>query len=442
MPKRSTPPQPHDLDAENAVLGAMMLRSDVIEEVSGLVSATDFYKPANRIIYTVMVDMWGRGQPIDTVTLASAIKEQGFLDKIGGSGTLIGLMADVPSTSAAKNYAETVVKMATYRRAIDVAKELLDDAYDLAGDPNDIIDRARGALETIEVRLGEIPPDAYVLDEYLARPDSERPDWVVPGLIREGWRVMVVAGEGVGKTVLFRQIAILAAQGVHPLHFQPMPPARALVVDLENPEDSVMDVCRPINERVKGRVKEGFDPDRAWLWHRPAGINLRNRADRIALETVIAHVRPNLVCMGPLYKAYEVKANESDEQAAREIMAVLDDLRTRYRFGLMLEHHAPKETSGSKRKLMPYGSSLWLRWPEIGINLYPGERGVETLHVGRWRGDRLENEWPESINRTEQFPWTGTWPTGYFGNDPQARRFERSEPIAEPPNLPDSEEPF
>jgi replicative DNA helicase len=417
-----------------------------MEKVVNLLSVSDFYKPSNAIIYTTLVDMWNKGIPLDTVTVADRIGEQGMLERIGGPATLVSLIAHAPSTTGAPRYAEIIVKKATYRRALRVAMDLVEAAYDQAGDPNDLIEEAQAALSTIGVRIGDVPPDAFVLDEFLSRPDSERPGWVIPGLIRAGWRVMVVAGEGVGKTVLFRQMSILAAQGIHPLHFQQIAPVRTLIVDLENPEDSVMDVCIPINDKVKDRVTSNYEADRAWLWHRPAGINVRNRIDRIALESVIAHVKPELVCLGPLYKAYEVNAHENDEQAAREVMRVFDDLRTRYSFGLMLEHHAPKETAGSKRKLMPYGSSLWLRWPEIGINLYPGERGVETLNLGRWRGDRLENEWPEAINRTDGFPWTGTWPTGYFGNNPATKRFERAEPVAEPirkgePAFPD-DEPF
>ena len=241
---------------------------------------------------------------------------------------------------------------------------------------------------------------------------------------------MLVAGVGVGKTVLLRQIAIAAAQGIHPLNFTTQEPCPTLIVDLENPDDSIMDVCTPINERVKGRVKGGYDAERAWLWHRPSGINLRQRPDRVALESIIAKVQPKLVCIGPLYKAYDVSAKENDELAAREIMAVFDDLRTRYKFGLMIEHHAPKESGGNKRKLMPYGSSLWLRWPEIGINLQPTDDTNQELALGRWRGDRLKNEWPIKITRGGQWEWTGVWETGHFDNSPKVQA--RSEPIVEP----------
>jgi replicative DNA helicase len=216
----------------------------------------------------------------------------------------------------------------------------------------------------------------------------------------------------VGKTVLFRLIGLAAAQGIHPLHFRDMPPCRTLIVDLENPDDSIIDVCEPIRAQALHRVRsEGYDPDRAWLWHRPGGVNLRKRRDRAELEAVIAHTRPTLVCLGPIYKSYRVEARESDELAGAEVMQVFDDLRTRYNFALMLEHHAPKGSGGS-RDLMPYGSSLWLRWPEIGLKLTPATPDNAIMDVGRWRGDRLENSWPTTLERSAPWPWSGIWPQG------------------------------
>jgi replicative DNA helicase len=273
----------------------------------------------------------------------------------------------------------------------------------------------RAAADSAAPSSVEVPSDLWVLDEFLDRPQSERPEWVIPGLARVGWRVMVVAAEGVGKTVLFRQIGLAAAQGIHPLNFRTMTPCRTLIVDLENPDDSIIDVCEPIRQQAKKFDPRSYDADRAWLWHRPGGINLRKRKDRADLEAVIAHVHPTLVCLGPIYKSYRVEARESDELAGAEVMAVFDDLRTRYGFALMLEHHAPKG-SGGARDLMPYGSSLWLRWPEIGLKLTPATEDNSLMTVGRWRGDRLENEWPAELERSQPWPWKGLW-TPTTGSD-------------------------
>jgi len=91
-------------------------------------------------------------------------------------------------------------------------------------------------------------------------------------------------------------------------------------------------------------------------------------------------------------------------------MRVLDDLRTRYNFGLVMEHHAPKGQQGQKREMTPFGSSSWLRWPEIGVSLYTDKTDPRIVHVRRFRGDRLSNvAWPDQVLRSPQTIITGKW---------------------------------
>lgn len=432
---------PYNLDAEASLLGALMLRPDLFQAISNAITVSDFYSPVNRIIYTALLSLYNHGQVIDAVTVGDEVARMGKIDAIGGPAALVDLTANVPSTSGASRYAGIIVEMANLRRIIDIANDAAERATGMVDDSIKLVEDMQAALTSIGVNLGDMPEGVWRLDDFLDRPDIEQAPWIIPGMFRAGWRVMVVAAEGLGKTVLMRQIAMAAAQGIHPLHYQQIPPVRSLIVDAENPEDSILEVCNPIRDRVSMAAKD-YDPDRAWLWHKPAGFNLRRRPDRVALETIIAEVQPDLVCMGPLYKVYEVAANENDELAAREVMAVLDDLRTRYSFALMLEHHAPKETAGSRRKLMPYGSSFWLRWPEMGISLAPVDNDVQTLVVGRWRGDRLKNEWPVKLHRSDNWPWAGEWPDGTFDSRPsrevrsQGAPPQPSEPIPDDDDFP------
>jgi replicative DNA helicase len=234
---------------------------------------------------------------------------------------------------------------------------------------------------------------------------------------------VLVAAEGVGKSVLFRQIAIAAAQGIHPLSFDPMKevPPRTLIIDLENPEDAIVDVCKPIRDEALGRAGADYDPDKAWLWWVPQGMDLRSRAGKAKLEAVIEHVRPEVVALGPLYKSYAVAANERDEQAALEVMRTFDDLRTRYKFALLLEHHAPKGSGGASRELTPYGSSLWLRWSEIGLTMNPlgdDPEDLSLMRLGRFRGDRVEHAWPNRVRRSKPWPFQGEWDAGTVRQPP------------------------
>ena len=399
---------PYDTDAEHALVGAMLLHRQAIEDTAGFCSPEDLYLPVTRIVYATILDLWQTGQPVDVTTVTGALRASGNLDRVGGTAAVMGLIASGGFAANVKAYAGRVVRCAAYRKLIALTIDVQAQAFAQEAAPADLVDMlAAAATDIVTSEVVETPSDLWMMDEFLDRPASSRPRWVIPGLLRVGWRAMMVAPEGVGKTVLFRQLGIAAAQGIHPLKFTPMEPCRTLIVDLENPDDSIVDVCTPIRRQVVG-VSTEYDPDRAWLWHRPGGINLRSRRDRSELESVLEHCRPDLVCLGPIYKAYQVEARESDEQAASEVMRVFDDLRTRHQFALMLEHHAPKG-SGGTRDLMPFGSSLWLRWPEIGLKMQATGDGNEVMELGRWRGDRLENDWPDLIQRSTPWPWRGVW---------------------------------
>jgi hypothetical protein len=417
---------PSNIQAEESLLGAMLLKSEVIEEASKRLTPDDFYKPGNGHVFAAITNLHAMGEPADPVTVAEMLDRMDMLQSIGGPAYLINLQAGTPATSNAARYAKIIEEHALLRRLIGVAGEIAEIGYDLPDDVPEALESARNLINALAISgitAGSVPDDVWILDEFLDRPDIELPPWCVEGLLRVGWRVMIVAGEGVGKTVLLRVIGMAAAQGVQPFTHERTDPVRTLIVDLENPDESIMEVCNPIREQAMDAVDEDYDPERAWLWHRPSGINLRDRADRNAFEAVLQHTKPDLVCMGPLYKVYEVGQRDNDEQAAKETMRVLDDFRTRYKFGLLLEHHAPKGSNGGKRELTPYGTSLWLRWPEIGINLNPesmDEGDFSIMKLGRWRGDRLKNQWPDRIRRGGKWLWDGEFnvdPTS-FGRGP------------------------
>jgi replicative DNA helicase len=285
-----------------------------------------------------------------------------------------------------------------------------------------------------------MPRSLVTVDEFLARSKANPAAWVIPGVMRQGWRAMLVATEGVGKSVIARQMALASSQGIHPFALKPIRPIVSLIVDCENPDDAISDglsmVVDPL--RIKTIGVGGYEEGRAWLWHEPQGINLRVRRWRNQFEAILREVRPELVCLGPLYKVYRVERGESDEQAAGEVQAILDDLRTRYRFALFIEHHAPKKSGGS-RDMNPYGSSLWLRWPEFGLALNPLPEGTRDVdfRLDRFRGNRVAAAWPDRLSKsrspgTGSLPWVAWWADSAW----------KSVSSAESEELLDMEEPF
>lgn len=404
--------QPHNLDAEMAVIGGLLNGHSYMGDVFEALSPDDFYRPGHAVAFDVLHRIWKRG---DRIQLPVVWDE---LQRAGAPLTEVQL-AEIAANGSAANvaaYCDIVTRLAVARKVEGAALDIVDAARAGTLDPAELMDLATGALTGLDVPVvsGDMTGLSTV-DDFLATAETTPSPWVVPGLLRSGWRCMVVAPEGVGKSVAFRQIALASAAGVHPFTHTPIPPVRTLIVDLENPDDAIAETCRPITD--KARSAGEWDQDRAWLWRRPGGLDLRGRTDRAALTSVLAMVRPQLVCLGPLYKAYRTSARESDELAAGEVQGVLDDLRTRFGFALLLEHHAPKRQGIGERELSPYGSSLWMRWPELGLKLEPGNGEnwpKDSLRVGRWRRDRMRHRWPDRLDRGGEgrWPWVGYYTEG------------------------------
>lgn len=232
--------------------------------------------------------------------------------------------------------------------------------------------------------------------------------WVIPGVVERADRVMVIAGEGVGKSVLARQVCTLLAAGRHP--FAPavaVRPRRTLLIDLENPPDLVRRSLRGIVGQV---WDDGLDlGDRMWRWNNPAGLDLRSVKGRAALDRVVDLVRPDLVALGPIYKAGSSRPGDSYEIVAEDVRQALDGLRDRYGIALWVEHHMPKGEGGQRRG--PIGSSLWQRWPEFGIELRRAEDAEPNVYrLDRFRGDRDARCWPDRlIKGASRYPWAADW---------------------------------
>ncbi len=401
---------PHDPEAEGHLLGAMLLTRDAVAAAVPIVTSADFFQASHGTLFDAIVAQWSNGEAHDPFTTARRLPEA-QLEPLGGVPGLTAMLTQCPSTSSAARYAHIIASAATRRRIMHIASQVIEDAQDNA-DASEVLDQALAALGGIATPLSGPPSDLWTVDDFCDQPTEGRAPWVVPGLFRRPWRVVVVGAEGQGKSELFRAVALASAQGIHPFAFTAMTPVTTLLVDLENPADAIMERCNVLR-RQSGWSARNYDPKRAWLWHRPGGIDLRGRADRSTLEAVLAHCQPDLVCIGPLYKAYRTSAKERDEQSAGEVQDVLDDLRTRYGFALLIEHHAPKPQDG-RRDLVPYGSMRWLAWPEIGIKLCPKDPNCQVLELGRWRRDRVANSWPASIERGGTgWPWIGHWPDGF-----------------------------
>lgn len=392
----------YDTDAEQALVGEVLVAPWRYSECGVMVG--DLGSPALGYVWESIGVLLERGQDVDARAVLTECHRNPERAKAVDGRLLMDCQA--AATGAWRASAARVVEQATRRRLRQAAAELDSAAQDPVVAPWQVLDDHLARVGSIERPHSEPPADLVTLEDVANEKESTAP-WVIPNLLRVGWRTILVGGEGAGKTWVLSQLAVAASQGLQPFgadesdeHVEPQP---VLYVDCENPRDAVVARFRQMQHVARAR-SHSFDRSRAFLHHRPAGIDLRSRRDRSELEAIIRTIQPTLVCMGPLYKTYRRLPRENDEDAVLSTQAVLDDLRTRYGFALVLEHHAP-HADGGRRDMRPFGSSVWLRWPEFGIGLEPMEDSKHILRLTRWRGDRAKAAWPAGLARGTTYPW-------------------------------------
>jgi replicative DNA helicase len=145
-PVRAGRVPPHNLDAEESLLGAMLLSRTAIDVASESVAPDDFYKPAHGHIYDAITALSSQGEPVDPVTVAEELRRHDLLEAIGGPGTLISLQAATPATSSAARYAKIVEEHALLRSLIGVAGEIAEIGYGLPDDVTKALDDAESMM--------------------------------------------------------------------------------------------------------------------------------------------------------------------------------------------------------------------------------------------------------------------------------------------------------
>jgi replicative DNA helicase len=163
-----TPPQ--DVAAEQSVLGAMMLSKDAIADVVEELKGTDFYRPAHELIYDSILDLYGRGEPADGITVAAELTKRGELSKVGGPAYIHTLISSVPTAANAGYYARIVRERGVLRRLVDAGTRIVQLGYNGAdgrggGDVEEIVNSAQAEIYKVsEARTSE---DYHALSEVI-----------------------------------------------------------------------------------------------------------------------------------------------------------------------------------------------------------------------------------------------------------------------------------
>lgn len=397
-----------DVDAEKAVIGACLISDHATRDACQLLDPGDFAIGTHAEIFRVIADQARTGR-VDEVTVASALTELDI------AHDLRAMVNATPTVSNVAQYARSIVDWRIRRDLVWASEQIGALAYDTRN-PDELIDDARRRLERIdEGSVGDTTPDPDI-DTFIDSTPTEY-EWLIPDMLERRDRMLVTAGEGVGKSVLIAQIGVMAAAGIHPWTLQPMEPINVAIIDLENGP-------RLLARRLKmlKRNCPELDPKRVRIHADPRGINLTSRADKRWLMDRCDANKTELLVIGPAYRMTSGVATRGDvggEDHIREVTKALDDIRNRCDVTLLLETHAPHSRDGMTRDLRPFGSSVWLRWPEFGIGVRkdgPADDPTKEYVVQHWRGPRDERTWPGKLIRGGRtWPWMpADMPDGTF----------------------------
>lgn len=411
----------YDLQAEMALLGSVILAPN--EAMACFLSVPDeaYWRPQHGALAGVIRDMLAKRKPLDAVTLYQEIEDYGLVSRIPAP-YLHSILSATPTAVNCDYYAQWVMELYARRRLWETCQreqQRLDALWEARegteGGVTDAIARMRTEFDEIISYAGSgstvTPMD---LAELLSQPDDEF-DWLVPGLLEKGDRIVVTGEEGFGKSELIAQIAVCLAAGLHPFLGDPIwdgePAIRIAVIDCENSRGQIRRrYRRQVAAVAEARRSLGL-PEVDWRKHlfidfRTDGMNLLKGSDAAYLERFVGATAPDLLVVGPLYKLHNTDMN--NEEAARGLVSVLDGIRVRHHCALLTEAHAGHVKDGEGDRMMrPRGSALFMGWPEFGFGLRRNKQDASRADLVPWRAQREQRDWPEALLRGGGWlPWT------------------------------------
>ncbi len=310
-PARPERVPPHNLEAEQSVLGSMMLSGEAIAQVTDAgLRSEDFYKRAHRSIFAALTDLYARGEPVDAITAVEELRRRGTLDAAGGPLYIHHLVETVGTPASAAHYARIISEHALLRRHIAAASEIIQGAYDVPEDPMAFSDTAEAAVYAVARRheAEEIVPLSALVHQSME--DLERLhertglvglptgfrdlDDLLQGL-QKGNLVIIAARPGIGKssfvTNIARNVAVEAGK-----------PVAMFSLEMSRMEIGMRLLCseaRVAQDRVRkamvaaedwGRIVEAAEVlDRAPLWVVDSGnvtiLDIRSKARKLAARS-------------------------------------------------------------------------------------------------------------------------------------------------------------
>jgi hypothetical protein len=329
---------PHNLEAEQCVLGTILLQAGTLVKVIELISPDDFYRDAHQEIYAAMLALLEKNEPQDLITVSNLLKERKKLERAGGPAYLAELTDIVPFATRIIHYARIVQEKAILRRLIRTTTEITSRCYEGHEDIGKLVEDARRACDVIPSSANL--PEKVDLAAAFSGPPPEL-DWVWPGFLVGTVGVLVAAG-GTGKSYWALQAAMAVADGGRDsdlLGLAPSHAGRVIYLTAEDPEPVLIGRIQALAQFLPAQARDAIAEHLVLM---PlAGSRLDVMADKGRLAALCAGAR--LVILDTISRFHILAENDNGDMA--RLVAELEHLATATGAAMLYLYHVDKYSS-------------------------------------------------------------------------------------------------
>jgi hypothetical protein len=336
---------PHSVEAEQAVLGGLMLDNATWEQVADRLREEDFYRQDHRLLFRAISELTDSNSPFDAVTLSEWLQSRSQLEQAGGLAYLATLARDTPTAANVRAYADIVRERSVLRQLIRVGGELAEAAYRPDGST------AAELAQRISERVAAIQrpiTNSEAETRCLADVRAERLAWLWPGRFPQGKVSMVVGDPGLGKSLALLAIIAAVTRGSRwPIHSEGAAPCGDVL--LLSAEDDPADTIRPRLEAAGAELRRVhvIDAVREMNSAGKSVVRCWNLSDTAALDALLTKLSAcKLVVVDPI-SAYLHGTDSHKNSDIRELLAPLAALATKHRVSIICVSHLNKSAQGS-----------------------------------------------------------------------------------------------
>lgn len=380
-----------ELEVLAGAFGAKVTR----EKIRGILTAADFDSPHHATVWETFAHLDASGEAVTPTATVAALSAYPWARAL--IPNLARMVAEHEAATAAR-----IVRAASRKRQVSALVTKYRQRVEAPGLGSDrlIVDLANEATSLRDAGVTEDDDTSITLRTLLDMED-EPYDWVIPGLLERGDRFMLTGEEGLGKSMLLRQVGVCVAAGLHPFGGGRIEPHNVVLFDIENNHRQIRRAMRNMTASIVDHQRGTRDPRDHFIIEQSKRIDITDDMVLSRIHALLDKHDPAVLIIGPLYRLTPRNIQTDDE--ATPVLAALDTIKDRG-VGLLIEAHAGNSREGPEG-MRPRGSAALRGWPEFGYGLRRGDI-PNTATLLPWRGDRDERYWPHELESGGVLPWT------------------------------------